>query len=79
MYNFFNAQNPYFLSIYFSAVVLVVSFFILNLMLAAIWSTFTAESEKERERAAAKDKMKTSPIADIASLLMSSAEVASEQ
>ena len=40
MYNYYNAGNPYFLSIYFSAIVLLITFFILDLMMATIWTTF---------------------------------------
>jgi hypothetical protein len=47
MYNHYGATSPYFLSLYFSIVVLLGAFFVLNLMLAAIWTTFTKESEKE--------------------------------
>jgi hypothetical protein len=47
MYNHYNATSPLFLSFYFSIVVLLGAFFVLNLMLAAIWTTFTKESEKE--------------------------------
>jgi hypothetical protein len=50
MYNYYNTSNPFFLSIYFTLVVLLGSFFVLNLMLAAIWSTFNKEHEKEEER-----------------------------
>ena len=40
MYNYYNAGNPYFLSVYFSAIVLLIAFFMLDLTIAAIWSTF---------------------------------------
>jgi hypothetical protein len=45
MYNHYNATSPYFLSIYFSLVVIIGAFFVINLMLAAIWSTFTKETD----------------------------------
>jgi hypothetical protein len=47
MYNHYNAASPILLSIYFTLVVLMGSFFVLNLMLAAIWSTFNKEHDED--------------------------------
>jgi hypothetical protein len=41
MYNYYDSWNPVFVSFYFSCVVLVGSFFVLNLLLAAIYSSFS--------------------------------------
>jgi hypothetical protein len=49
MYNFYNAMNPFFVSIYMSLTVMLGSFFLLNLMLAAIWTSFTKVMEEDEE------------------------------
>jgi hypothetical protein len=53
MYNYYDSWNPVFVSLYFSCVVLLGSFFVLNLLLAAIYSSFSkvkaSEEEKKRE------------------------------
>jgi hypothetical protein len=47
MYNYYNAMNPYFVSLYMSLTVMLGSFFLLNLMLAAIWTSFTKVTEED--------------------------------
>jgi hypothetical protein len=50
MYYYFDAFNPTLLAIYFVVVVLFTSFMILNLMLAAIWSTYKEVFDAEKEK-----------------------------
>jgi hypothetical protein len=50
LYNYSDSLNPYFLSLFFCTIILIISFFILNLLLAAIWSTFTRVASVEREK-----------------------------
>ena len=40
MYNYYNAWNPVIISIYFTVVVVIGSFFLLNLLLAVLWVSF---------------------------------------
>ena len=40
MYDYYGSHSPLLLSLYFSVMVIFISFFILNLMLGAIWSSF---------------------------------------
>ena len=54
MYNYYDCWNPVFVSLYFTIVVIMGSFFLLNLLLAAIYSNFTKvrkriEEEKDKE------------------------------
>ena len=56
MYNYYNASNPYFMSLYMTSVVMIGSFFLLNLMLAAIWTSFEKVKEKELENEANRQK-----------------------
>jgi hypothetical protein len=50
MYYYYDAFSPALLSIFFIIVVLITSFFILNLMLAAIWSTYKHIFDGEKEK-----------------------------
>ena len=47
MYNFYDSRNPISTSIYFTAIIVVGSFFLLNLLLATIWLTFTKIRDTE--------------------------------
>jgi hypothetical protein len=49
MYGFYDSWNPLFTSLYFSFVVMLGSYFLLNMLLAAIWTNFTKVSEDEKE------------------------------
>ena len=54
MYNYYDCRNPVFVSLYFTIVVIMGSFFLLNLLLAAIYSNFMKvrkriEDEKDKE------------------------------
>ena len=40
MYNYYNAWNPVIISIYFTVVVVIGAFFLLNLLLAVLWVYF---------------------------------------
>jgi hypothetical protein len=50
MYNYYDSWNPVFTSLYFSAVVLAGTFFVLNILLAAIHSSFTKVRDAEEEK-----------------------------
>jgi hypothetical protein len=57
MYYYYDSFNPALLSIFFCVLVLISSFFVLNLMLAAIWSKFKEVSDDEKQKLA--EEMKT--------------------
>lgn len=40
MYNYYDCWNPWFVSLYFTIVVIMGAFFLLNLLLAAIYMNF---------------------------------------
>ena len=48
MYAYYGSFNPGLLAVYFSIMVIIISFFILNLMLAAIWSSFRKIKEEDK-------------------------------
>ena len=47
MYAYYDSYSPTLLSIYFSIMVLCISFFILNLMLAVSWSSFKVIKDED--------------------------------
>ena len=48
MYEYYGSHSPLLLSLYFSVMVIFVSFFILNLMLGAIWSSFSIINNEDQ-------------------------------
>ena len=48
MYAYYDSTSPVILSLYFGSSVIIISFFILNLMLAAIWSSFKVINDEDR-------------------------------
>ena len=58
MYDYYGSHSPLLLSLYFSVMVIFVSFFILNLMLGAIWSSFrTINNEDQLKKSECDDDM----------------------
>ena len=48
MYDYYGSHSPLLLSLYFSVMVIFISFFILNLMLGAIWSSFKIINKEDQ-------------------------------
>ena len=58
MYDYYGSHSPLLLSLYFSVMVIFVSFFILNLMLGAIWSSFrTINNEDQLKKSECDDNL----------------------
>ena len=55
MYDYYGSHSPLLLSLYFSFMVIFISFFILNLMLGAIWSSFKIINQEDQQKELERD------------------------